>query len=154
MSVKRGTQLPHSKLTEADVKLLFQCVAERERLQARRSTITERVEDCAAIVNACKRPFLIWCNLNTESEELARAIPDAVEVKGSDSNAHKEKSMIDFIEGRVRVLVTKPSICGFGMNFQHCADMAFVGLSDSYEQFYQAVRRCWRFGQKNRELYT
>lgn len=119
----------------------------QERLQARRDTIKERVEDCAAIVNDCKRPFLIWCNLNTESEALADAIPDAVEVKGSDSNAHKEKAMLDFIEGRVRVLVTKPSICGFGMNFQHCADMAFVGLSDSYEQFYQAVRRCWRFGQ-------
>lgn len=57
--------------------------------------------------------------------------------------------MIDFSEGRIRVLVTKPSICGFGMNWQHCADVAFVGLSDSYEQFYQAIRRCWRFGQKH-----
>lgn len=148
--------LPEMVMHEHSVKVeniaegnLFPVEAQtlQERLQARRDTIKERVEDCAAIVNDCKRPFLIWCNLNTESEALAKAIPDAVEVKGSDSNAHKEKAMLDFIEGKVRVLVTKPSICGFGMNFQHCADMAFVGLSDSYEQFYQAVRRCWRFGQ-------
>lgn len=148
--------LPEMLMHEHSVKVesiaegnLFPVEAQtlQERLQARRDTIKERVEDCAAIVNDCKRPFLIWCNLNTESEALAKAIPDAVEVKGSDSNAHKEKAMLDFTEGKVRVLVTKPSICGFGMNFQHCADMAFVGLSDSYEQFYQAVRRCWRFGQ-------
>ncbi len=119
----------------------------QDRLAARRSTIAERVADCAAIVNATKRPFLVWCNLNSESEALAKAIPDAVEVKGSDSNEAKERAMIGFTDGTIRVMVTKPSIAGFGMNWQHCADMAFVGLSDSYEQFYQAVRRCWRFGQ-------
>lgn len=121
----------------------------QDRLAARRSTITERVEDCAAIVNATKRPFLVWCNLNSESDALVKAIPDAVEVKGSDSNDAKERAMLGFTDGSIRVLVTKPSIAGFGMNWQHCADMAFVGLSDSYEQFYQAVRRCWRFGQHN-----
>jgi len=71
-----------------------------------------------------------------------------VEVKGADSSQHKEKSLLDFQAGDIRVLVTKPSIAGFGMNFQACHNMAFVGLSDSYEKFYQAVRRCWRFGQK------
>jgi DNA modification methylase len=71
-----------------------------------------------------------------------------VEVKGSDSPEFKEKSIIDFVDGSIRVLITKPTICGFGMNLQHCADQIFVGLSDSYEQFYQAVRRSWRFGQK------
>lgn len=119
-----------------------------ERLQARRETIDDRVRDAAAIVNATDKPFLVWCNLNDESAQLTRAIDGAVEVKGSDSPEHKEKAMIDFSEGRIRVLVSKPSICGFGMNWQHCSNMAFVGLSDSYEQFYQAVRRCWRFGQK------
>jgi len=67
--------------------------------------------------------------------------------QGSDTPEHKEQALIGFIDGRVRVLVTKPSIAGFGVNLQHCARMAFVGLSDSYEQQYQAIRRCWRFGQ-------
>jgi DNA modification methylase len=121
----------------------------QERRRARRDTISERVADCAAIVNETIGPFLIWCNLNDESALLTKAIPGAIEVKGSDSNEHKEKAMLGFSDGAPRVLVTKPSIAGFGMNWQHCANIAFVGLSDSYEQFYQAVRRCWRFGQKN-----
>ena len=120
----------------------------QDRLAARRSTIAERVSDCAAVANATAESFLVWCNLNDESSQLKAAINGAVEVKGSDSNEHKERAMLGFTAGDVRALVTKPSIAGFGMNWQHCANMAFVGLSDSYEQFYQAVRRCWRFGQK------
>ena len=119
----------------------------QDRIAARRDTTESRVADCAAIVNASSGPFLVWCNLNSESEALKRAIHGAVEIKGSDSQEHKERSMIGFADGSIRVLVTKPSIAGFGMNWQHCAQMAFVGLSDSYEQYYQAVRRCWRFGQ-------
>jgi len=92
--------------------------------------------------------MLLWCDLNAESEALTAAIPDAVEVTGSDSLEVKAQSMKDFTEGRVRVLVSKPTICGYGMNWQHCAHMAFVGLSDSFEQMYQAERRSWRFGQK------
>lgn len=120
----------------------------QERMAARRDTIAERVSDCADIANATSESFLVWCNLNEESAQLKAAISGAVEVKGSDANEHKEKAMLGFTAGDVRCLVTKPSIAGFGMNWQHCASMAFVGLSDSYEQFYQAVRRCWRFGQK------
>ena len=74
-------------------------------------------------------------------------IPDAVELRGSDDREDKAAKMLDFAAGGIRVLVTKPSIAGFGMNWQHCADVQFLGLSDSYEQFYQAIRRCWRFGQ-------
>lgn len=85
--------------------------------------------------------------MNIESELLTAAIPGAVEVKGSDKPGHKERALLDFAEGKIRVLVTKPSIAGFGMNWQHCADMAFVGLSDSFEQVFQAIRRCYRFGQ-------
>jgi len=121
----------------------------QERIGARRETIEDRVRACASIVNATDRPFLVWCNLNTESEALGKMIKGAVEVKGSDTTEEKESAMIGFTEGKIRVLVTKPSIAGFGMNWQHCADMAFVGLSDSYEQYYQAIRRCWRFGQKS-----
>ena len=120
----------------------------QERIGARRDTIAERVADCAAIVNDTKRPFLVWCNLNAESESLARSINDAVEVTGSMSIEAKESAVIGFTGAKRGRLVSKASICGYGMNWQHCSDMAFVGLSDSYEQFYQAVRRCWRFGQK------
>lgn len=117
-----------------------------ERIAARRDTVAQRVA-MAVDVTPDDRPFVWWCNLNSESEAIAKAIPDAVEVRGSDDPDTKERKLIDFSEGRIRVLVTKPSICGFGMNWQHCADTGFVGLNDSFEQFYQAIRRFWRFGQ-------
>lgn len=121
----------------------------QDRIAARRETVADRVAKCAALVNASSEPWVVWCNLNSESEALCRAIPDAVEVKGSDSETHKESALADFASGRKRVIVTKPTIAGFGLNWQHCAHMAFVGLSDSWEQYYQATRRCWRFGQDN-----
>jgi len=121
----------------------------QERLAARRDTVEARVALCADLVNASDKPWLLWCNLNAESAALAKAIPDAVEVKGADSLDVKEGRLNEFTAGKIRVMVTKPSIAGFGMNWQHCANVAFVGLSDSYEQYYQAVRRCWRFGQEN-----
>lgn len=127
----------------------FEAVTLQERIQARKATVDARVKACADLVNASGEPWLIWCNLNSESEALTKAIKGAVEVKGADNIDYKEKSMIGFSSGDVRVLVTKPSIAGFGMNWQHCRNVAFVGLSDSWEQYYQAVRRCWRFGQQN-----
>jgi hypothetical protein len=106
------------------------------------------VKVCADLVAAKPgEPWLIWCDLNAESEALTAAIPGAVEVKGSDDSDAKEAAMIGFTEGRVRVMVTKPSIAGYGMNWQHCANVAFVGLSNSFEAWYQAIRRTWRFGQ-------
>jgi len=119
----------------------------QERQAARRDSIGDRVAACADLVNGSDRPFLVWCNLNAESEALAAAIPDAIEVQGSDSDDHKEAAIVGFLEGRHRVMISKPRIAGLGLNLQHCADMAFVGLSDSYEQLYQSIRRCWRFGQ-------
>jgi len=121
----------------------------QERRAARRQTIAERAELVAAKVNASSDPWLVWCDLNDESGALANAIPDAVEIRGSDSIEDKESRMIGFSDGEIRVLVTKPSIAGHGMNWQHCHNMAFVGLSDSFESLYQAVRRCWRFGQEH-----
>ncbi|MCV0395454.1 MAG: helicase [Rhizobiaceae bacterium] len=121
----------------------------QERIGVRRETVDDRVAASARIVNAAPdRPWLVWCNLNAESEALSRAIPGSVEVKGSDHPDVKADRLIGFAEGRYRVLVSKPSIAGFGMNFQRCADMVFVGLNDSFEQLYQSVRRCWRFGQE------
>ncbi len=132
---------------------LFACYAAgpmtlRERIAARRDTVNDRVAATATLVNAKPdRPWLVWCNLNAESEGLVRAIPGAVEVRGTDDAKVKTLNLLGFAGGAPRVLVTKPSIAGFGMNWQHCADMAFVGLNDSFEQLYQAIRRCWRFGQ-------
>lgn len=118
-----------------------------ERRQARRESISERVAIVAGMVNDTNEPWVVWCDLNAESDALARAIPDAVEVRGSDDPDHKEAALLAFTNGDARVIVTKPSIAGWGLNWQHCANVAFAGLSDSYEQYYQAVRRCWRFGQ-------
>jgi len=118
-----------------------------ERIAARRDTVAERVALAASITPA-DRPFVWWCNLNAESEALVKAIPGAVETRGSDSDEVKERKLNDFSEGRTRILVTKAGVAGFGMNWQHCADTGFVGLNDSFEQVYQAIRRFWRFGQK------
>ena len=80
---------------------------------------------------------------------LTKAIDGAIEVRGSQTVEHKEASLAKFSDGEARVIVTKPSIAGFGLNWQHCSNMAFVGVTDSFESYYQAVRRCWRFGQKS-----
>lgn len=119
----------------------------QERIAARRDTVDERVR-LAGDITPTDRPFVWWCNLNAESEALVKAIPDAVEVRGSDTDEQKERKLNAFSAGEIRVLITKPSIAGFGMNWQHCADTGFVGLNDSFEQIYQAERRFWRFGQK------
>jgi len=119
----------------------------QERLAARRSSIAERVAAAASVVNATPGAWVVWCNLNAESDALTAAIPGAVNVQGSDDRDEKARRLLEFSAGAFRVLVSKPSIAGFGMNWQHCHQMAFVGLSDSWEQYYQAVRRCWRFGQ-------
>lgn len=120
-----------------------------ERRQAQRASIEQRCKALADVVNADQsEPWLIWCHLNDEAEMLAELIPGAVNVQGSDSVEKKTSAMMAFSHGELRVLISKPKICGFGMNWQHCARMAFVGIDDSFEKFYQAVRRCYRFGQK------
>jgi superfamily II DNA or RNA helicase len=118
-----------------------------ERRSARKGSLSGRVEACAAKVNADRQPWVVWCDLNAEGDALRQAIPDAAEIRGSDDPDEKERRLVDFAAGRIRVLVTKPSIAGFGLNWQHAARMAFVGVTDSWEAYYQAVRRCWRFGQ-------
>lgn len=119
-----------------------------ERRAARRGSLLPRVQQCAALVALEQaEPWIVWCDLNAESQALAKAIPGAVEVTGSDDPDVKVERLTAFAEGRIRVLVTKPSIAGWGMNWQHCARVAFVGLSDSWEQYYQSIRRVWRFGQ-------
>lgn len=120
-----------------------------ERRKAQRESVDARCKALADLVNSePNEPWLIWCHLNDEAALLTELIPGSVNVQGSDSAESKAKNLLGFAHGDVRVLVSKPKIAGFGMNWQHCARMAFVGLDDSFEKFYQAVRRCYRFGQK------
>jgi superfamily II DNA or RNA helicase len=116
-----------------------------------RRTTEERAARAAELATAePAEPWVIWCNTDYEADALARLIPEAVEVRGSHRAEVKEQRLREFSEGRCRVLITKPSIAGFGLNWQHCARMAFVGLSYSYEAFYQALRRSFRFGQQRK----
>jgi hypothetical protein len=122
----------------------------QERQQARKMTTPERCNAAVEII-ATKpdEPWLIWCDRNIESETITAMIPDAVEITGSDTNEVKEARMLGFSNGTHRIVATKSNIAGFGMNWQHCSNVLFLGLSDSYEAFYQALRRCYRFGQVN-----
>lgn len=113
----------------------------------KRMTTDVRADTIAELVNDSDETWVVWCDTDYEADALAERIPDAIEVRGSMSAEEKEAKLIAFSTGKVRVIITKPSIAGFGLNWQHCARMAFVGLSFSYESFYQAIRRCWRFGQ-------
>jgi hypothetical protein len=119
-----------------------------ERNHARRESIDDRVAKCAEVVNATDEQFFIWAHLNDECAMLQKMIPGSVNVSGSDSIEHKEKTVTDFLDGSVRVVISKAKILGSGMNFQCCHNTAFVGLSDSWEAYYQAIRRFYRFGQK------
>jgi DNA modification methylase len=130
---------------------LFPLIAStmQERIRARAKTVLNRAELVASMVNdGNDEQWIVWCGLNAESDKAKRLIDGAKEVKGSDSIDYKEKTLLGFANGEFRVLVTKPLIAGFGMNFQNCHNVAFLGLSDSWESYYQAVRRCWRFGQE------
>ncbi len=135
--------------------LLFPIEAQSmgERLRARKATIKERVAKAAELANSNKECWVAWCNLNSESEMLAAQIDGAIELNGSMTEEKKLRILDDFAKGNIRVLVSKPSLTGFGLNWQHCHHTVFVGLNDSFEQIYQAVRRFWRFGQKN-EVYA
>lgn len=119
-----------------------------DRAAVRKATMGDRVERAAALIAAePDEPWIAWCGLNDEGRTLAELIPGAVLVEGQQSPEEKADALERFAAGEIRVLVTKPSIAGFGLNFQHCARMVFVGLGDSYETYYQSIRRCYRFGQ-------
>ncbi|HWE98852.1 MAG TPA: helicase-related protein [Caulobacteraceae bacterium] len=115
----------------------------------KRLTIEMRADEIARVVALEPgEAWVVWCDTDYEADALMARIPDAVEVRGSHSIIQKENRLAAFASGQTRILISKPSVCGYGLNWQHCARQAFVGLSFSYESFYQAVRRCWRFGQK------
>ena len=114
-----------------------------------KESMNDRIAETKKIIKTDKNnKWLIWCNYNDESKKLANIIDDGVEITGSNTNEYKSEKMMEFANGGVRVLITKPKIAGFGMNWQSCNNVVFCGLNYSYESYYQAVRRCWRFGQK------
>lgn len=131
---------------------LFQTEAQTlfERRDARRSSLEDRAQMMREVVSKKpNEPWMIWCDLNDEADLIESLIPGAVQVAGRHSDETKEDRMLGFSEGRYQTLVSKPSIAGYGMNWQHCSNVGYLGLSDSYEKFYQSLRRFYRFGQKN-----
>lgn len=152
-----GYDLPplhvHEIVVDGDEPVV-QSLTLSQRRDARRDSLEERCQAAAQLVNASHEQWVVWCDLNSESEKLHSLIPDSSEIRGSDRPEDKANAVIDFSNEKIRCLVSKSSIFGFGVNWQQCNHMIFVGLSDSYEQYYQAVRRCWRFGQtKPVEVY-
>lgn len=137
-----------SKLADNGMMFALEASTMSERREAKKASLDARVNQCAEIVNASSDTWVIWCELNAEADALKAAIPDAVEIRGPDDADVKEQRLADFAAGKTRVLITKASITGWGLNWQHCHETAFVGVSDSYEGYYQAIRRFWRFGQK------
>lgn len=134
-----------------DTGMLFHVEASslQDRIRARKDTISDRVNAAIDVVKSNpNEPWLIWCGLNDEADMMQSGIQDAIQVSGSNKEDEKEDRLLGFSSGKYRILVTKPKIAGMGMNWQHCSNMVFVGLNDSFEQMYQAIRRCWRFGQE------
>ena len=141
----------HIVSSKAGDDVLFSVNAEtlNERRKARRDTLQERCELVADIVNNSDDIWIVWCDLNAENDLLKKLINDSVAVKGADKDKHKIQSAADFKKNKIKALITKPSMFGFGQNWQNCHNMIFTGLSDSFEQVFQAERRCYRFGQKH-----
>lgn len=148
---KLPSLIENSHLVEAESLpngMLFNLPASTlpEQRDEKKRTIRERCERAAELVSH-GRPAIVWCHFNEEADLLEKIIPGAAQVSGSQSDDVKERRFMDFIDGNIRVLVTKPKIGALGLNFQHCAHVVYFP-SHSFEQYYQAVRRCWRFGQK------
>lgn len=152
-----GFELPaihyHQHICEVDSPALgylfpLQATGLQERIKQRSATIDIRSKKAAELVNGSDDSWLVWCDRNGESDYIKKNTR-CIEITGSDKAENKEKKLLGFATGDINSIVSKPKIAGFGMNWQHCHNMIFLGLSDSYESLYQAVRRCWRFGQKN-----
>lgn len=121
-----------------------------ERRNARKESLEMRCKAAAELVNNSNEQWLVWCDLNDEANLLNKLINDSKNVQGSDKPEYKTQTMFEFADKKLKCLVTKAKIAGYGLNWQNCHNMIFVGLSDSFEAYYQAVRRCWRFGQEHK----
>ena len=143
--------IEHTIPSEAGGYELFARRAETlsERREARKESQEKRVLEAKKLVEESDEQWLVWCDYNSESDALHKAIDGSVEVVGADSPDFKSEQAILFVDGRTKCLVSKSSIYGMGLNFQNCHNIIYCGISDSFESFYQSVRRCWRYGQKN-----
>ncbi len=141
------TVIVNSELIDGEVVVIPAETLEERRF-ARKDSIEARTDKVLEIIGDSDEQFLIWVDYNDESAAIHRKIKDSTEIKGSDDPEVKAQASVDFANGKIKTLISKPSIFGFGSNFQSCHNMIFCGLSDSEERFYQAIRRCWRFGQK------
>jgi superfamily II DNA or RNA helicase len=141
--------LADTEIVTTDTLFATQAKTLQEKRTAKKGSMNDRIKLAAEIANDIKEPVLIWCEYNEESKKLSKLCDESIEITGSDKADYKEKYMLEFSKGNVKTLISKAKICGFGMNFQVCSNMIFVGMTDSFESYYQAVRRCWRFGQKN-----
>lgn len=121
----------------------------QDQREERRRTLYERCELAASLIRETGKPAVAWCHLNDEGDELERMIPGAVQISGKNSDEEKEEALAAFASGQIRVLVSKSELTGYGLNWQHCAHETFFP-SHSYERMYQSIRRCWRFGQKEK----
>jgi len=148
--VEHVLRVEHSDAWSEGFLFAPQAAGLNEQRAVRKGTLDKRVALARDIAAAADGPVLIWAEYNREADAIAAAIPGAVNVQGSDKPEVKAEHLNGFSRGEFSVLVTKPKIAGFGMNWQHCAEMVFLGASHSYEQTYQAIRRCWRFGQTRR----
>ena len=134
---------------ESDDQLFFTHLkGVKHRSQVRRDTLEQRLGVMSELISGSSEQWIVWCGLNQESTAAAHALPDAIEVRGDHDPDYKAQAFEDFQDGKVRVLITKPRIGGFGMNFQNAHNMAFLGLSDSWEAYYQCIRREWRYRQE------
>lgn len=154
----KGYDLPKLNILKKEIKtskrdngMLFNDVAisATNFNQELRLTKIERLEEAAKIVNNSEENFIIWVKQNEEGELLRKLIPDSVEVKGSDPVEYKESKLLGFAKNEFRVLITKAKIAQFGLNYQNCRNQIFASLDFSFEGLYQAIRRSYRFGQKN-----
>lgn len=117
------------------------------RAEARRGTLDDKLDEIFSLVHSNQEQWILWCGMNAESSQLAKILPDAIEVTGNDSIEKKIAAIEGFQEGKYRIVITKAKIAGYGINLQNCHNMAFVGIGDSFESYYQCIRRCYRFGQ-------
>jgi superfamily II DNA or RNA helicase len=141
------TRVDQSTVFATGALFAADAVSLSEQRAVRKATIDARVGRCADIVARAEGPCVVWCDLNAEGDALEASIPDAVQVSGADSDEEKERKLAAFSDGSARVIVTKPSVAGFGLNWQHAHTVVYCGVTHSFEAFYQSVRRCYRFGQ-------
>lgn len=126
---------------------IFENLTLTERRNARKESLELRCQKAAELVNNSDKQWLVWCDLNSEGNRLNELIDNSKNIQGSDKNKYKSETMLSFSDKKLKCLISKPQIAGYGINWQNCHNVIFTGLSDSFEQYYQAVRRCWRFGQ-------